>query len=125
MPIFFGATIRQYGFMLDGLQQVEKELKVTQCTDSLAVFMTIFKEKSIPFVLLQGDAVKTIPAFLQDVKVVLQMILLIVKLLTPCFAFVLQAGLLVTDFSPLRIARDWKDKIAKTIQQQIPGLPLS
>ncbi|MFW6230916.1 MAG: deoxyribodipyrimidine photo-lyase [Nanoarchaeota archaeon] len=47
---FLGATRRQYGFMLKGLQQVEAELK----------------KYNIPFKLLLGPADETIPAFVGE-----------------------------------------------------------
>ncbi|MFA6540858.1 MAG: deoxyribodipyrimidine photo-lyase [Bacteroidota bacterium] len=46
-PEFLDATIRQYGFMLEGLRGVEKKLK----------------EKNIPFSILSGDPKKEVPAF--------------------------------------------------------------
>ncbi len=48
IPDFLEATIRQYGFMLKGLQQVEKELN----------------KFNIPFYLLQGKPDKTISKFI-------------------------------------------------------------
>jgi len=48
VPDFLEATIRQYGFMLKGLQQVEKELN----------------KFNIPFYLLQGKPDKTISKFI-------------------------------------------------------------
>ncbi len=50
VPQFLGATIRQYGFMLKGLEEVEKELK----------------DHNIPFVLLLGDPTETIPDFVKS-----------------------------------------------------------
>ncbi|EKX46678.1 hypothetical protein GUITHDRAFT_162898 [Guillardia theta CCMP2712] len=47
---FLGAGLRQFGFMLRGLKEVEEELK----------------ELNIPFFLLRGDCVKTIPKFVKD-----------------------------------------------------------
>ena len=50
VPDFLEATIRQYGFMLEGLKQVEKEL---------AKF-------NIPFYLLRGKPEETIPKFIKQ-----------------------------------------------------------
>ncbi len=75
---FLGATIRHYGFILRGLQQVKEKLKL----------------KNIPFFLLNGDPSIKIPEFLSEVK----------------------AGLLVTDFDPLKIKRTWKNEISKKIK---------
>jgi len=50
VPDFLEATIRQYGFMLKGLQQVEKELN----------------KFNIPFYLLQGRPDKTISKFISE-----------------------------------------------------------
>lgn len=47
---FLGATIRQYGFMLKGLQEVEKRLR----------------EKHVPFFLRSGSPEETIPALAKD-----------------------------------------------------------
>lgn len=49
---FIGATARQYGFMLKGLQMVESELL----------------ESNIPFVLLPGNPESVLPSFLKDVN---------------------------------------------------------
>ncbi len=77
VPEFLGATWRQYSFMLEGLREVEEELKA----------------KNIPFYLLLGDPCQTIPKFIEDYSI----------------------GSLVTDFSPLRINRDWKETTAKSL----------
>jgi deoxyribodipyrimidine photo-lyase len=68
LPEFLGATSRQYKFMLQGLKEVEKNLK----------------QLNIPFILLKGNPKKEILQFLST----------------------LDAGALVTDFSPIRISRD-------------------
>ena len=52
VPAFLGATMRQYGFMLRGLQEVEKELG----------------KKGIPFFLLEGDPGIELPRFLDNIK---------------------------------------------------------
>ncbi len=75
---FLGATIRQYGFMLKGLQEVEKNL-------------TKYK---IHFILLTGEPLKTIPNLIEETD----------------------AGILVTDFDPLKIKREWKNKIKSKIK---------
>lgn len=74
VPKFLSATIRQYAFMIEGLKEVEATLS----------------EKNVPFTLLFGDPVMTIPQFLIDVNAV-------------C---------LVTDFSPMKISRLWIEKVA-------------
>ncbi len=48
VPQFLGATIRQYGFMLHGLREVEKDLEA----------------KNVPFVLLKGSPEEEIPKFI-------------------------------------------------------------
>jgi len=70
VPEFLGATFRQYDFMLKGLRCV---------ADSL-------RSQNIPFFLLVGEPVESIPGFLRNYP----------------------ARVLVTDFSPLRICRQWK-----------------
>lgn len=52
VPDFLEATIRQYGFMLKGLQEVESELN----------------KYNIPFYLLKGDPKKEIPKFIDENK---------------------------------------------------------
>ncbi len=73
-PRFLGATLRQYDFMLRGLEEVER---------ALAGFR-------IPFFLLVGAPEREIPSFVSGHRV----------------------GVLVTDFSPLRISRRWKEAVA-------------
>ncbi len=77
VPEFLWATIRQYGFMLKGLKEVEKNLK----------------KKNIPFILLTGNPETEIPKFIRKHK----------------------TGILVTDFSPLKINQRWKESVAKII----------
>lgn len=77
VPDFLNATIRHYDFMLEGLKEVEASLK----------------KKNIPFVLLEGDPVEQLTAFLSKHK----------------------AGKLVTDFDPLRPKRQWKEKLIECI----------
>lgn len=52
VPNFLEATIRQYGFMLKGLQEVETELS----------------KYNIPFVITTGDAGEEIPKFLESIN---------------------------------------------------------
>ncbi|KAI3792567.1 hypothetical protein L2E82_06450 [Cichorium intybus] len=79
---FLGAKARQLGFMLRGLQQLHNEIEETL---------------QIPFFLFQGEAVETIPSFLQECG----------------------ASLLVTDFSPLRQVRGWKEEIIKRVSDSV------
>ena len=74
VPQFLDATLRQFAFMLRGLEQVEKSLK----------------DLKISFFLLRGWPQKEIPKFVMENKVTM----------------------LVTDFDPLRIKRQWKGEVA-------------
>ncbi len=76
-PQFLDATIRQYGFMLEGLRETEKNLT----------------KKNIPFFLLMGSTEQEIPKSLKSWK----------------------AGVLVTDFDPLKVKRKWKKKVAASV----------
>ncbi|MFA7245180.1 MAG: deoxyribodipyrimidine photo-lyase [Candidatus Magasanikbacteria bacterium] len=78
VPTFLGATLRQYDFMLKGLQTLETELK----------------KYNIPFFLTWGKAEEEIPKFVKKNKV----------------------GIIVSDFSPLKINRNWKNSIIKNIE---------
>ncbi len=53
VPAFLGATLRQYGFMLRGLKELEESLA----------------GKSIPFVLIKGDPVKAVPDYIKLHKI--------------------------------------------------------
>lgn len=76
-PSFLGATLRQYDFMLQGLQEVEMELK----------------KYNIPFILLVGEPARSIVTFVERNEI--------------CCV--------VTDFSPMKISRKWKqDLVVKT-----------
>ncbi len=75
---FLDATIRQYDFMIRGLEEVETELN----------------EKNISLFLLEGSPDETIPHFVKQ----------------------REASLLITDFSPLRIGRNWRKSIAQDIK---------
>lgn len=77
VPRFLEATIRQYGFMIKGLQEVESQLR----------------ELQIPFHLLSGNPVETLPQFVQEKN----------------------ASLLVVDFSPLRVGLQWVHGVAQTL----------
>ena len=79
VPTFHEATIRHYGFMMTGLAEVEAELRGL----------------GIPFFLLLGDPVTSLPQFIEDHSV--------------CS--------LVADFSPLRVGNVWK----KGIAEKLPG----
>jgi deoxyribodipyrimidine photo-lyase len=77
VPQFLNATIRQYGFMIKGLQEVEKHLK----------------KKNIPFFLLTGLPEVEVPKFVNGYEI----------------------GTMVTDFSPLRISKGWKESVMRNI----------
>ncbi|MFC2135171.1 deoxyribodipyrimidine photo-lyase [Bacteroidota bacterium] len=77
VPKFLDATIRQYGFMLKGLEEVESRLK----------------ELNIPFILQTGNPSKVMTDFIKSSE----------------------AGLLVTDFNPLKLTRIWKRDTIKKI----------
>lgn len=74
---FLRAEIRQFGFMIKGLREIENSLT----------------EKNIPFKLLIGKHEETLPQFIDEIN----------------------CGLLITDFSPLKISRDWKSKVNENI----------
>lgn len=78
MPGFLGGTLRQHVFKIQGLQEVEQNLK----------------DHNIPFYIVSGaHTEKDIVVFVKEQDV----------------------GLLVTDFSPLRIQRKWKEYVASHI----------
>ena len=77
VPDFLEATIRQYGFMLNGLKETE----------------AILAENNIPFHLVEGDPTENIPNFVNEIN----------------------AGVLVSDFNPLKIARIWKKDVLEKI----------
>ncbi len=78
VPEFLGATRRQYGFMLQGLMELESRLR----------------ELNIGFFLLLGEPPEQITRFCHKKK----------------------AGALVSDFSPLRISRQWKAQVAANVR---------
>ena len=73
-PSFLNAAIRQYGFMIRGLKEVESSVR----------------RKNISFHLLAGNPDKEIISYLKKNMI----------------------SVLVTDFDPLRIKRQWKDSVA-------------
>jgi deoxyribodipyrimidine photo-lyase len=75
------ATARHYAFMLAGLAETEEALR----------------EKNIPLVLLTGDPLVTLPAFLASLK----------------------AGVCVTDFDPMRQKRRWTAGVAAAFAGQL------
>jgi deoxyribodipyrimidine photo-lyase len=77
VPQFLNATIRQYGFMIKGLQEIEKNLN----------------KKNIPFFLLTGLPEVEVSKFVNGYEI----------------------GTMVTDFSPLRINKGWKESVMKNI----------
>ena len=82
VPGFLGATMRQYGFMLRGLEETGKQLA----------------RKNIGFRLLEGDPVYEVPRFMEAAG----------------------AGLLVTDFDPLRVKTDWRLSVSqKTVVRTV------
>jgi len=81
VPQFLGSTLRQYDFMLKGLQEVEINLK----------------KYNIPFFLLTGDPGTQIPRFAKKHK----------------------AGVVVTDFDPLRLKQRWCKKVARSLSVSV------
>ncbi|KAG5677767.1 hypothetical protein PVAND_007498 [Polypedilum vanderplanki] len=79
---FLNSPLRHYKFMLDGLEEVSKDLK----------------KLNINFHLLKGKHATEIPNFVKDFNI----------------------GCLVSDFSPLRIHREWTDKIKSKLPSSIP-----
>ncbi len=77
VPDFLGAAIRQYGFMLKGLQKLEAGLE----------------KLNIPYILLTGEPDVEIPGFVKKYD----------------------GSLLITDFDPLRIKKEWKRKVSDKI----------
>lgn len=78
VPEFLSAAIRHYGFMLTGLQEIEKKLG----------------SYNIPFFLVTGRPERAIPQFVRRYGV----------------------GALITDFSPLKLPRKWKEAVAERIE---------
>lgn len=86
VPKFLDATLRQYHFMIEGLREVEIALKM----------------KGIPFHLVKGDCVKTIPELAKKLD---------------CCA-------VVCDMSPLRVPMAWSEGVAKVMDSEMPDVPL-
>eukprot|EP00930_Biecheleria_cincta_P051447 TRINITY_DN36638_c0_g1_i1.p1 TRINITY_DN36638_c0_g1~~TRINITY_DN36638_c0_g1_i1.p1 ORF type:complete len:534 (-),score=107.33 TRINITY_DN36638_c0_g1_i1:68-1669(-) len=82
VPKFLEATERMFGFMLKGLEETEAELR----------------SKNIPFHLLMGNPVDTIPKFISKVNAVA----------------------VVCDMSPLRVPMAWCKDVAK----KLAGVPM-
>ncbi|MCX7876805.1 MAG: deoxyribodipyrimidine photo-lyase [Melioribacteraceae bacterium] len=78
VPSFLEATLRQYDFMIKGLNEIETELS----------------KYNIPFIMTIGNVNEEIPKFIDKIN----------------------AGLLVTDFNPLKIVRRWKKSVADKIK---------
>jgi len=77
VPEFLGAAMRQYEFMIKGLQELEKSLS----------------KKNIAFQLLRGLPHREIVRTIKKYKI----------------------GMVVTDFDPLRIKRQWKEDVGKSV----------
>ncbi|GAX72643.1 hypothetical protein CEUSTIGMA_g99.t1 [Chlamydomonas eustigma] len=77
VPAYLGAGARHWGFMLRGLRELEVSLKAA----------------GIPFFLLKGDPVETIPDLVKKSG----------------------AGLLITDYSPLRLGRQWRSQVGSKL----------
>ncbi len=76
-PSFLEATIRQYGFLLNGLVEVEADLR----------------RRGIPFVIRLGEVPRILLSMLREIN----------------------AGVLVTDFDPLRVKRFWKQDVLEKL----------
>jgi len=74
---FLNATLRQYRFMIEGLEQVDR----------------VLLEKDVCFVLLSGTPEQEIPTFVRKNRV----------------------SIVVSDFDPLRVKREWKEKVVRTL----------
>ena len=77
VPQFLDATLRQYEFMLKGLEEVEQTLR----------------KFNIPFHLIAGAPEREIPSYIKQTG----------------------TGVLIADFSPVRIQRSWREAVAKSI----------
>jgi deoxyribodipyrimidine photo-lyase len=78
VPGFLGATLRQYGFMIKGLEITCRKLT----------------RHNIPFYLLRGLPPDVIPRFLVENE----------------------AGMLVTDFNPVRVTMDWRRRLSEHVE---------
>ena len=72
VPAYLNAGARQFGFMLRGLKLMQPKLEAL----------------NIPFFLVKGDPVQTVPELVEKTG----------------------ASLLVTDFASLRLGRQWRDQ---------------
>ncbi len=77
VPQFLDATVRQYEFMLKGLEEVEQTLRMY----------------NIPFHMMTGSPERELPKLVKRIK----------------------SGIVVSDFSPLRIQRSWKEAVSGSI----------
>jgi deoxyribodipyrimidine photo-lyase len=77
VPQFLNATVRHYTFMIAGLRELAKSLE----------------KVNIPFILLTGEAEKTLMRFINAHT----------------------ASTLITDFDPLRVKRQWKEEVTRKI----------
>jgi deoxyribodipyrimidine photo-lyase len=77
-PKFLDATLRQYDFMLKGLEEVEEELK----------------KYNVTFHLLIGEPTDEVEKFSKKNGI----------------------STIITDFSPLRIGRKWREKVANNLK---------
>lgn len=82
VPHFHEATIRHYGFMLRGMEEIQSQLQ----------------ELSLPFALLSGWPAEQLPQYVQKHEI--------------CAV--------VTDFSPLRVPRAWKNDLVSSL----PSIPI-
>lgn len=80
-PSYLDGCIRQRGFMLRGLKQIENDAK----------------SYNIPFILLLGDPTETLPDYCIQNNI----------------------STIISDFSPLRIAQEWKNTIASKLGESI------
>eukprot|EP00455_Lapot_gusevi_P007645 TRINITY_DN13260_c0_g1_i3.p1 TRINITY_DN13260_c0_g1~~TRINITY_DN13260_c0_g1_i3.p1 ORF type:complete len:559 (-),score=80.12 TRINITY_DN13260_c0_g1_i3:10-1479(-) len=81
VPTFLNAPVRHFDFMFGGLAEVERDLKAF----------------NIPFFVLCGDPVVSIPAFVKQEG--------------------LRCDYLITDFSPMRIGRLWREQVAARLHE--------
>ncbi|BDA41821.1 Deoxyribodipyrimidine photo-lyase [Coccomyxa sp. Obi] len=77
VPSYLNAGARQFGFMLRGLKLMQPKLEAL----------------NIPFFLVKGDPVQTVPELVEKTG----------------------ASLLVTDFASLRLGRQWRDQVAEKL----------
>lgn len=85
VPAYLNAGARQFGFMLRGLKLMQPKLEAL----------------NIPFFLLKGDPVQTVPELVEKTG----------------------ASLLVTDFASLSLGREWRQKARSMLCLVWPALP--